>query len=87
MRHRDLCLQKDCLNKLLQTLEKFPTSGVIIENGLNAIEQLTKGKPFPPAEIVLPALPLLYKHISEVFSQEALRMALWSLSYIGGIFF
>ena len=82
-----MCLEKHCIEKLLQTHDKFSTSDLIIKHVLYVICNLCRGKPNPNWETILPALPLLYKHISEVHSQEALKSALWSLSCITGTLF
>jgi len=79
---RDLCLQKDCMNQLLRILERFPTSQNIVDQSIYGISNLCQGKPFPQWEQILPALPVLYKQISEVTSQRALEKVLWTLKYI-----
>jgi len=63
---RDLCLQKDYMEKLLQTLERSPTSFDIIDRSFHAICNLSLRKPFSEWQKILPALPILYKYICEV---------------------
>jgi len=72
------------MKRLLGMLERFPTVDSIVQNTIWAISNLIRGKPFPDWEKVKPALPVLQKHISEVFSHDVLSDALWTVSYISG---
>ncbi len=66
-------------------LDRFPNVNSIVQNTIWAISNLIRGKPFPDWEKVKPALPVLARHISEVFSPDVLSDALWTVSYISGI--
>jgi len=79
-----MCLEKDCVEKLLQTLERFPTSAEILEEASRTLSNLCQTNHPPNWGKIIPALPMLYKCISEVHSQTAL---LASISSIAGMIF
>jgi len=83
--YRDMCLERDCILKVIKILERFPTSQNLIDHTLHGLSNLCQLKPPPQWDKVLPALPVFYQHISVVHSPEALNRALWGLSSISGI--
>jgi len=82
--YRDMCLEKGCMEKLIQ-IERSSTSASIIKNTVYSISNLLHGQPLPGDKIIASALPILHEHISDVYSEETLTEAVWGLCYISGI--
>lgn len=82
VKFRDTCLELNCLEKMLDALNRFPDSNSILRNTVWAASNLTRGKPFPDWDKVSVLLPILHQCIASVHSTEVLSDALWCLSYI-----
>jgi len=86
-KYRDMCLEKEYVNKLLQMLERFPNSNGLRNSISQAMVALCYQKPYPDWEKILPALPVFQKHISTIDSPEILENALWCIGCIASIVF
>jgi hypothetical protein len=83
--HRDLVIEKDGIEKLLESVNNFKQSLSILKSATWAISNISRGKPYPAWEKVQQLLPLLNQIIKGTPCQVVLSSALWSLSYLSDI--
>lgn len=81
IQHRDLCHAHGAMAAVLEVLEHC-TKITCLRHAMWMVSNLCRGAPKPNLEDLIPALPLLKKHLSSGDDAELLADALWSLSYI-----
>ncbi len=80
IQHRDLCHAHGAMSAVLEVLEHC-TKITCLRHAMWMVSNLCRGAPKPRLEDLIPALPLLKKHLCGD-DAELLADALWSLSYI-----
>jgi len=85
LKHRDLVVEKDGIEKLLESVNNFKHSLPILKSATWAISNISRGKPYPAWKKAQQFLPLLNQIIQETPCQVTLSSALWSLSYLSGM--
>lgn len=78
---RDTVLESGALNGLVANLRQ-PFSIEMKRNTMWVISNLCRGKPYPPAELVAPLVPVLAEIINIETDSEVLSDACWSLTYL-----
>lgn len=82
--YRNMCLDRECMEKLVGVVTKFPENASIKRNAIWAMSNLLRGKPFPQWYQIAKGIPVLKLVLADNHFGEALIDALWGISWTSG---
>eukprot|EP01133_Synstelium_polycarpum_P013299 gene13299-15631_t len=78
---RNMVLENGGLTVLLKALKKHPSTSTLLRNSAWTLSNMFRGKPLPPQEYFIQALPTLDELLNST-DTEVLCDSLWCLSYV-----